>query len=92
MCNIQSETNYYPFMYGGVAILSSTTGNMLAINARNDQHYFTENTTLDGQGAKIMDCLELCECGLTIPTRILLQLFGKEELGLFLKWREEHYE
>ena len=79
-------------MYGGVAIVTSQSNNSLIINAHTNKSYTMKDSVFSGNNERVMKCMELCYCGLTIPSRTLLPLFGKQELGEFLRWREEYYD
>ena len=79
-------------MYGGVATVTSYQDNSIVINAQTNKSYMIKNTAFNGKDEQVMKNIELCYCGLTIRSRTLLPLFGKQELGEFLRWREEYYD
>ena len=86
---------YYPFFQGGLLILSDFTTKQFVLNCFTNESYETQiaeikSTTEDN--TSIIRCFELCECGLTIPFRLILRIMGKEKAGRFLTTREEYYE
>ena len=80
----------YPFFQGGILRLSNTTNNNVLVDAFTNKAYTFESKEISE--FNILNSLKLCECGLTIPNRILIRCMGKQDLGQFLKTREEFFE
>ena len=85
----------YSFFQGGLLILSDSTTKQFVLNCFTNESYQTqipEINSITEEDESIIRCLELCECGLTIPFRLILRIMRKKKAAKFLTTREEYYE
>ena len=65
------------------------------LNCFTNESYYPNLTQINSNNEdaeSVIRYLELCDCGLTIPFRLILRIMGKEKAGKFLTTREEYYE
>ena len=80
---------YCAYFQAGITVVTDGQKHC-AIDMVNLKPYYTDDAELDR--ATVYEIATITKYGLTIPDRKCLKLMGKDELGNFLKTREEHYE
>ena len=79
---------------GGIVVLSDDDGqNHIVIDAFSNKVYKCDGQPFDNiQYFCGFSDFELCECGISISSRILLRVMGKADFGVFLRRREEFWD
>ena len=63
----------------------------ILVNAFSNQAHKFEDKRL-ATGDKMREVVELSDCGLSIPSRILVKYMGSDGLGQYLREREEFFD
>ena len=87
---MESEIDEYPFFQGGI-LMTNKNSQFLLMDAFSHKVYTSNDSDFKYDYNKLIDLLVLENCGLSIPARKLLKIMGKNDLGIFLKMREEHF-